>query len=107
VISTLAWEQGIIYTAAVLLGILFGALLSLLSLPSLILTSVQPSQATGSVSNTNFYAAQFVPPLQVIIPVSLWIILGALVAICLLALGLMVHNVARSSINLVLRLSED
>lgn len=107
VVGTLAWEQGIIYTAALLLGILTGSLLAALSLPSLVLTSVLPSQITGSVSNTDFYAAQFVPPLQVIIPPTLWLVLGALVVICLLALGTMMRKVARSSIGLVLRLSED
>ena len=56
---------------------------------------------------TYFYAAQFIPPLQVVIPPSLWLILVALVLICLLALGLMVAKIARSSLSLVLRLSED
>ncbi|HVU67131.1 MAG TPA: ABC transporter permease [Ktedonobacteraceae bacterium] len=107
VTATMAWEQGIIYTAALLLGILTGALLAALSLPSLVLTSVLPSQITGQVNNTSFYAAQFVPPLQVIIPPSLWLALGALVVICLLALGLMVHKIARSSVALILRLNED
>ncbi len=106
VVSTLAWEQGIIYTAALLLGILAGALLAALSLPSLVLTSVLPGQ-TGSVNNTNFYAAQFVPPLQVVIPVTLWLVLCALVVVCLFALGTMTRKVARSSIGVVLRLSED
>lgn len=107
VISTLAWEQGIIYTVALLLGILAGALLAALSLPSLVLTSVLPSQVTGSVNNTSFYAAQFVPPLQVLIPATLWLALGALIVICLLALALMMRQVARSSIGVVLRLGED
>jgi hypothetical protein len=107
VTGTLAWEQGIIYTAALLLGILTGSLLAALSLPSLVLTSVLPSQITGQVNNTSFYAAQFVPPLQVVIPTSLWLILGALIVICLLALGLMVNKIARSSLGLILRLNED
>ncbi len=107
VTATLAWEQGIIYTAALLLGILTGALLAALSLPSLVLTSVLPSQITGQVNNASFYAAQFVPPLQVIIPPSLWLILGALVVICLLALGLMVNRIVSSSLGLILRLNED
>ena len=106
VVGTLAWEQGIIYTVALLLGILAGSLLAVLSLPSLVLTSVLPGQ-TGSVSNTNFYAAQFVPPLQVVIPITLWLVLGALVLVCLLALGMMMRRVANSSIGVVLRLSED
>ena len=107
VVSTLAWEQGIVYTAALLLGILTGSLLAALSLPSLVLTSVLPSQETTHISSANFYAAQFVPPLQVVLPVSLWLALGVLVVICLFTLGLMVYKVARSSISLVLRLSED
>lgn len=108
VTATLAWEQGIIYTAALLLGILAGSLLAVLSLPSLILTSVLPNQsAAGSTSAASFYAAQFTPPLQVIIPLSLWLILAALVLICLLALGLMIAKIARSSLSMVLRVSED
>ena len=105
--STLVWEQGIIYTAALLLGILIGSLLAALSLPSLILTSVLPSQITGNINTANFYAAQFVPPLQTIIPGTLWLVLAALLAICLLALSLMLYKIARSSIGLMLRLSED
>lgn len=107
IVSTLSWEQGIIYTAALLLGILTGSLLAALSLPALILTSVLPSQITGSINNTNFYTAQFVPPLQVVIPTTLWLALGVLIVICLFALGLMVFRVVRSSIGLMLRLSED
>jgi hypothetical protein len=107
VTSTLAWEQGIIYTTALLLGILTGALLAALSLPSLVLTSVLPSQITGNVSNSDFYAAQLTPPLQVIIPLTLWLVLCTLVLICLLALALMLNRIARSSIGLILRLSED
>jgi FtsX-like permease family len=107
VMSTLAWEQGIIYIAALLLGILIGSLLAALSLPSLILTSVLPNQITGNINTANFYAAQFVPPLQTIIPGTLWLVLGALLAICLLALSLMLFKITRSSIGLMLRLSED
>lgn len=108
VIATLSWEQGIIYTAALLLGILTGALLAALSLPSLILTSVLPQQAASNTTGSaSFYAAQFIPPLQVIIPLSLWLILAALVLICLLTLSLMVSRIARSSLSMVLRLSED
>lgn len=98
--STLAWEQGVIYRVALLLGILTD------TFPSLVLTSVLPSQSTGSVSNASFYAAQFVPPLQVIIPTSLWLVLEMLILLCLLALSIMVLKVARSSIGMTLRLNE-
>lgn len=107
VVSTLAWEQGMIYSGALLLGIGIGALLALLSLPSLVLTSILPSQITGNVINTNFYAAQFVPPLQVIVPFTLWLVLLALVLICLLVLSLMVRKVTSSSLSMILRLNED
>ncbi len=107
VTGTLAWEQAIIYTTALLLGILIGSLLAALSLPSLVLTSVLPSQLSGSISNASFYAAPFIPPLQIAIPLSLWLILAALLLSCLLALSLMVTKIARSSLSLVLRLSED
>jgi hypothetical protein len=103
--ATLAWEQGSIYTLALLLGMLVGALLAALSLPSLVLTSVLPAQ-TGQ-SNASFYAAQFVPPLRIIMPATLWLILGALALTCLLALGVMVCSVARSSPGKTLRLSQD
>jgi hypothetical protein len=107
VISTLAWEQSFIYTAAVLLGILVGALLATLSLSALVSTSVMPNQITGQVSNSSFFAAQFVPPLQVSIPLTLWLVLGGLVVLLLLALGLMMQKIVASSLSMVLRLNED
>jgi putative ABC transport system permease protein len=105
--STMAWEQGCIFTAALLLGILVGSLLATFSLPSLVLTSVLPDQTGESVSNASFYAAQFVPPLRVSIPATLWLILGALILACLLTLGMMVRNMARCCAGETLRLSED
>ena len=107
VTATLAWEQGIIYTSALLLGILVGSLLATLSLPSLILASVLPSQITNDTGSADVYAAQFIPPLQVIIPLSLWLILAALVLICLLVLGVMAFKIAHSPLSMMLRLSED
>jgi hypothetical protein len=106
-ISTMAWEQSCIYTTVLLLGILVGSLLATLSLPSLVLTSVLPGQNGENVSNTSFYAAQFAPPLRVIMPATLWLILGTLVLSCLLTLSMMVRNVTRSSLGETLRLSED
>lgn len=63
--------------------------------------------ASSSVSSEQYYLAQSVPPLQIIIPGSLSIILGSLVAICLIALAMMVFTASRSSMNQTLRLNAD
>jgi ABC-type antimicrobial peptide transport system permease subunit len=105
--GTLGWEQVIIYTTAILLGFFFGWLLSMLVLPSLIFTSILPNQISGSVDSQTFYAAQNTPPIQVVIPPALWIALGVLIALCIVALSMMVRIVSRPSIAQVLRLNED
>lgn len=105
--GTLAWEQVIIYTTAMLLGFLFGWLLSILVLPALVFTSILPNQITGSVDSQTFYAAQSTPPVQIVIPSALWLALGALIVLCVVALSMMVRIVARPSIAQVLRLNED
>ena len=109
--SILTWEQSVIYSTAVLLGITCGALLSAPVLPVLTFTNVLPSQLadqiTGTVSSAEFYAAQNAPGIQIIIPPSLSIALGILAAICMLVLGAMIYTVSRPSIQQVLRLNED
>lgn len=105
--GTLAWEQVIIYTTAMLLGFLFGWLLSVLVLPSLIFTSILPSQISGNIDSQTFYAAQSTPPIQIVVPSALWLALGVLIVLCVVALGMMVRIVSRPSIAQVLRLNED
>ena len=109
--SVFSWEQGILYASAALLGIAGGVLLSDLVLPTLVFTSVLPSQLagqiTGSIPSAEFFAAQNAPPLQIIFPPSLAVALGTLGMICLLALAMMVYGVSRPSMQQVLRLNED
>ncbi|HET8841232.1 MAG TPA: FtsX-like permease family protein, partial [Ktedonobacteraceae bacterium] len=105
--GTLAWEQVIIYSIALLLGFLAGWLLAVLALPSLVFTSVLPDSATGAVDSATFYAAQNTPPVRIMVPSALWIVLGGLVLLCIVALGMMVRIVSRPSIAQVLRLNED
>ena len=105
--GTLAWEQVIIYATAILLGFGFGWLLSVLVLPSLVFTSILPGQITGNVDSQTFYAAQSTPSIQIIIPSALWIALGTVIALCIVALSMMVRIVSRPSIAQVLRLNED
>ena len=103
----LMWEQSIIYITSLLLGLLFGALLSLLALPVMIFTSVATTGASSDLSSSAFFIVQNIPPIQIVLPSTLWVILGALVGICIVALGLMVRVVSRPSISQTLRLNED
>ncbi len=105
VASILTWELGIIYTTALVLGLLFGALFSFLALPVMVFTSVPSS--SSDVSSGTFYVVQNVPPINIVIPSSLFIILGALIVICVIALGMMVRVVSKPSISQTLRLNED
>ncbi|HYL42244.1 MAG TPA: FtsX-like permease family protein [Ktedonobacteraceae bacterium] len=107
VVSTLSWEQGIIYAAALGLGILFGLIFSVLVIPGLVFTSVAPSGVTSGISSSTFYGIQSVPPIQIILPGSLGIALALLLALCILALIMMVQIVSRTSISQALRLNED
>lgn len=105
--STLAWEQTIIYTTSILLGLFCGALLSLLALPAIIFTSVATTGATSSLSSGAFFVLQNVPPIELVVPASLLFALGALVVICVVALAIMIRVVSRPSISQTLRLNAD
>jgi len=103
----LAWEQGIVYAAALLLGVVFGILLSALALPSLIFTNIAASGLNFDISSGQEYILQVVPPVRVIIPTSLWIVFAAIVALCVIAVLMMVRAAARPSMGQTLRLNED
>ncbi|GER87626.1 hypothetical protein KDW_17880 [Dictyobacter vulcani] len=101
--TTLSWEQSIIYATSIILGVIFGALLSWMAVPSLLFTSA-PGQ---DLTDEQFFLAQNIPPIQIIIPALLGIGLAVLVAICILALGMMVRIVSSPSMAMTLRLNED
>jgi hypothetical protein len=105
--SVLTWEQLIIYTTAIVLGIVFGLIFSLVVIPALAFTSVPPAGIIGDISSQAFFALQNTPPIEIVFPRSLWIALGLLIAICVIALGMMVGIVSRPSISQTLRLNED
>jgi ABC-type antimicrobial peptide transport system permease subunit len=104
---TLTWEQSIIYSTSILLGILFGAIFSTLVVPQLIFTSVGSSGTSSDLTNSQFDVTQSVPPIQIDIPPMLAIALAILVVICVVALGMMIRAVSRPSISQTLRLNED
>ncbi|HZU67551.1 MAG TPA: FtsX-like permease family protein [Ktedonobacteraceae bacterium] len=106
--GVLTWEQSLVYAIAIGLGVAFGVLLSFLVLPAFVFTTVTTSGSVNQFSTGEFYVVQNVPPIQMIIPgLLVSIALGILVAICLLAVGLMVRVVSRPSISMTLRFSED
>ena len=105
--GTLAWEQCIIYATSIILGILFGAIFSALVVPQLIFTSVGASSNAEGLTNSQFYVTQSVPPIQVVVPAALFIALAILIAVCVMALGMMVRVVSQPSISQTLRLNED
>lgn len=102
----LTWEQTITYATSIILGAISGILFSKLALPYLIYTGAT-SAASSSVSSEQYYLAQSVPPLQIIIPGSLGIIFASLITICIVALALMVFTASRPSMHQTLRLNED
>jgi putative ABC transport system permease protein len=107
VARTLAWEQAIVYTTSLLLGLLFGTILAVLALPVLIYSSVPSSGTASNLSSSAFFVLQNTPPIQIVIPVTLIYVLAALVLICIVALALMIRIVLRPSISQTLRLNED
>lgn len=106
VASILTWEQCMTYVTSIILGTIGGILFSKLALPYLVYTGVT-SAANSDVSSAQYYLAQSVPPVQIIIPASLSLILASLAAICLVALAMMVFTASRPSMNQTLRLNED
>jgi ABC-type antimicrobial peptide transport system permease subunit len=101
-------EQGIIYTTAIILGIIFGLLFSLIVLPTFIFTTIVANASQDQVTTGEFYVVQNVPVIHMVIPYSLIALaLGVLIVICVVALGMMVRVASRPAIGHVLRLSED
>jgi putative ABC transport system permease protein len=104
VARVLTWEQAIIYATGIILGTVFGILLSLLVLPSLVYTGVGLS---GDTTSGQFYLVQTIPPIQVVLPLTLLLVIAALIIICVIALAMMVRIVSKPSMNQTLRLNED
>src|SRR5450432_381318 len=100
--SILIWEQAIVYTIGLLLGVAFGALLSATVIPSLTLSNLNTD-----LSNSQFFDLQTAFPTQIIVPSTLPLALIVLVAIYVVALLMMVRVVSRPSLGQTLRLNED
>lgn len=92
VASVLIWEQALVYSVGLLLGVAFGLLLSITIVPTLIFRN------TG---------AQNALPPHIIIPSTLLIALLCVVAVFIIALGMMVYIVSKPSMSETLRVNED
>ena len=101
----LLWEQGIVYAAAILLGLLLGALLIVTIVPSLVFIGAPDNGA--AISSGEFYVIQHVLPVQIVLPSSLGVVFAVLIVIFLGALWMMARVISRPSIGQTLRLSED
>jgi ABC-type antimicrobial peptide transport system permease subunit len=107
VTGVLIWEQVVIYATALLLGVVFGAIISFTAISTLAFTSVPATGVLSSISSDEFYALQYVLPAQIVLPLSLVLAFVALVVVCILALGTMAVVVLRPSMSQTLRLNED
>ncbi len=107
VTRVLLWEQVLIYSTALLLGIIFGAVLSATAVPTLAFTSIPATGVLSSLSSEQLYAIQHIIPAQIVVPLSLGLAFAGLVAICGIALAIMAGVVLRPSMSQTLRLNED
>jgi ABC-type lipoprotein release transport system permease subunit len=107
VAGVLTWEQGITYILAIILGIVFGVLLSVTAIPSLVFSSVPTTGLTSESSSDQFYALQHIIPIQITVPASLVVAFVLLMCICSITLWMMVRVVTQPALQQMLRLNED
>lgn len=107
IVSILLWEQGLVYSVALLLGIGLSILFSLLILPVFIFTPLSGGSLVLS-STEAFYIVQSVPAIHVMVPIAPVVaLLAGLILICVLTLVMMVRVVTRSHLSQELRVDED
>ncbi|GCE48702.1 ABC-type lipoprotein release transport system permease subunit [Thermosporothrix hazakensis] len=104
--SVLTWEQAIIYTASVLLGLAFGVLLAFTVAPVLT-ASTMPTTMIGHFSENELFAIQHLLPPQIVFPNTLPLVLIVLALLCLVALLVMTRLVSKPSLHATLRINED
>ena len=107
IIAILLWEQALVYLGALCLGVAFGILLSITTIPTLVFTGLPEHGPMSEISVDAFYLLQHAIPTQIVVPASLDISFLALVLICVLALSIMIRAALRPSISSELRLSVD
>ncbi|HET8841966.1 MAG TPA: ABC transporter permease, partial [Ktedonobacteraceae bacterium] len=102
----LTWELAIVLITSLFLGLIFGALLAFSSVPPLIFTSVLPANLVD-ISSTAVFTSQAIIPVTIVLPSSLFLAMGILLALCLLTLGLMTRLAQRPLMSEMLLLDDD
>lgn len=98
--AVLAWEYGIIFISAIILGLILGILLIGIVVPVLIYSN--------TLAGVSFVSSQNVPPLQEVIPIQqLALALGLLMLLYAGSLSFAAAMVSRPSLSQTLRLNED
>jgi hypothetical protein len=105
IVALLLWEQAIIYSTALVLGVLFGVFVIATAVPALVLTSA--AQQGIAISAGEFYVLQHLLPVQIVLPLTWVVALTGLLALAALALWMMVRVAAKPALSPALRLSED
>ncbi|GCE11244.1 FtsX-like permease family protein [Tengunoibacter tsumagoiensis] len=109
ILAVLGWEQIPLYLVLIIMGVVAGWMLSAMTLPALVVSSLTTKTLfmLSNVSTTNFTSEVQLPSVQMAIPNYVGLLLGALILICLLALGLLMRMVLRISFHKSLRLDND
>ena len=107
VAGVLTWEQVIVYGTALLLGLLFGGILSAMVVPGLVFTNIPGGGILSDLSSSQFDVLQQIIPARVVLPLSLGLVFLGLAIIYCLALGVMTRTIMQPSMSRVLRLNED
>lgn len=103
IVQILIWEQSIVYSTALVLGIALSILFSLTVLPAFIFSPLLNTDTAES-----FYMVQSTPPVQIVVPIlPLLYTLAGLIGICILGIGMMKRVVSRPQISQALRINED
>ncbi|WP_201364062.1 FtsX-like permease family protein [Dictyobacter formicarum] len=103
VASMLTWEQAIVYSIGLLLGVGFGLVLANTMIPALSFTDLNSTLA----NNDQLYSLQSAFPTHIIFPSTLIWGLIALIGLYAIALVTMVGVVSRPTLGQALRLNED
>lgn len=87
VIAMLAWEQTLALVLAIVVGMIIGSLFAVTALPNVVLTNTLLT--TANATSDQIYAAQHLPPVRMVFPITLWeigavVLLGGTIAIVVL-----------------------
>jgi len=102
----LTWEMVVVLATALLLGLLFGLLLTFTSVAPLVFSGALPNNLVD-LSNTALYTLQQIVPVTIVVPPSLFLALLVLLLLCLLAIGLLTRLAQRPLVAQALLVDDD